>query len=400
MADKVRVAHVIPRYYPIFGGAETQCRLLVQHLRTANNLEVPFLLTGRVERGYAEQEQIDEVCVYRLGVPGIGKWQWYCFYLAASWFLMRRRGEFDVIHCHATSTMGFSMTVTGALLRKPVVLKLSTNGELLGDPVNSTGIRARIKSRLRTAMAGYLARRARIVALNRQGASEVEAAAPGRSVTIPNGIDRNQYHPLDPSARTALRAASGFSERDIVLLFVGRFVARKGIDVLLSAFERLKSDTRLNLVHLCLAGGGELQTDAINVLEAADTRSVNSRIHILAPKIPAVEYYQMADVFVFPSQREGLPNVVLEALAIGLPCILSDIDPHVELKETNPEADIRLFRSGDAEHLACTVQAAFESIDLPVATGPQVVCLAETYRIERVAHEYGRLYRTMLLANQ
>ena len=50
MARKIRVAQVIPRYFPIFGGAETQCRLLVHHLLATGEVEIPFLVTGRVER--------------------------------------------------------------------------------------------------------------------------------------------------------------------------------------------------------------------------------------------------------------------------------------------------------------------------------------------------------------
>ena len=390
MEGKIRAAHVIPRYFPIFGGAETQCRLLIRHLLATGEVEIPFVVTGRVERQNARTERIDDVIVHRLGFEGVGRWQWYWFYLASSWFLIRHRRDFDVIHCHATSVIGLAMTITGWLMRKRVILKLSTNGELLvgtGEMTRAYRLR-RLRSTLRQMMARYLVRNSTIVSLNREGAKEVIAAGAGQGVTIPNGVDLKEYRPLEVAARSALRAAHGFGPDDVILLFVGRFVARKGIPVLLDAFNLLESDPRSERLHLCLAGGGKLQEDAVENLVGSNPRGMQRQIHILPPKIPALEYYQMADLFVFPSQREGLPNVVIEAIAVGLPCILSDIDPHVELLETNPQADVRLFATDDAEHLASVIRAVLNSREVrrlePIRSALPLDCLRDKTRGARI----------------
>jgi glycosyltransferase involved in cell wall biosynthesis len=396
MADKIRVAHVIPRYFPVFGGAETQCRLLVRHLLATGEVEIPFLVTGRIELRNARIEQIDDVKVYRLGSAGVGRWQWYWFYIVSSWFLIRHRKDYDIIHCHATSVMGLAMTITGKLARKPVILKLSSNGELLvevGEMGGKSSLRG-LRSVLRKWLASFLATHATIVALNREGGREVEAAFAGRSIVIPNGVDDNQFRPLDPKTRQELRSSYGFCAEDSVLLFVGRFVAEKGINTLLEAFNQLASKSGFENVHLCLAGGGRLQENAVAGLVDTDVNR-QRRIHVLPPKIPAVEYYQMADLFVSPSQREGLPNVVLEALAVGLPCVLSDIDPHIELMETNPKASIRLFSTDSVELLYGTLRSAFDLDSCRIPSRLDESSLASIYRIENVTCRYLGLYSSV-----
>lgn len=115
-----------------------------------------------------------------------------------------------------------------------------------------------------------------------------------------------------------------------VFLFVGRLVGDKGINELVEAFSQLNKDypgTRLMLV-----GRYEDELDPIKD-ESKDIIKNSPAILELGPKYEdeLVAYYAAADCFVFPSYREGFPNTVLEAGAMGLPSIVTDINGSREI---------------------------------------------------------------------
>lgn len=396
----MRVVMVIPRYFPIFGGAENQCRLLIARLLASGQAAVPYVVTTRMETGLARAETIDGVAVRRLGVPGSEAWKSYYYYLCMMVFLLLRRRQFDVIHCHATSVAGFAATLLGRIIRRPVVLKLSSNGEFVqgfgAEKAGATPWRVRLRARLQAALARFSAAHARfIVALNREGLTELTGAGTRSPVVIPNGIDPRSFPALPAEERRALRARFGFSDKDTVLLFTGRFVASKGIDTLLAACtQMMKNGEMTSNVHLCLAGSGKLQNDdSVEALLTGARAALGERIHCLPPQTPVTPYLQMADAFVFPSRREGMPNAVLEALAVGLPCIASDIEPHRELREQNPRAAMHLFRSGDADALRA-VLGRFLRERVVGATEPVAAnTVSDAFHITRVAARYAALYR-------
>jgi len=381
-----RVAVVIPRYYPIFGGAENQARVLSRALRATGAVEIPFILTKRVLSAHPRQESIDGVLVRRIGIPGNQVWNWYVWYVHAAFFLLMRQREYDLIHCHATSVIGFLVALAAGLVRKPAILKISSNGELF----KGTGVlvkqswRRRVLNRLRSAMARQIGRRAVLVALNREGLDEARRTGTANALMIPNGIDKRDYQPLPADERRRLRAELGFRDEHRVLLFVGRFTAGKGLDVLLSAFEAARK-FEPNL-RLCIVGSGDLQAESV------DPRGLtpSELVHVFPPRIPPADFYRAADLFVSPSRREGMPNVVLEALAAGLPCALSDIAPHRELQEENPEASIGLFRDGDAADLAREIRC-----DAEAPRRSERSTLADRFDIAAVALSYVNLYRAI-----
>ena len=364
-----------------------------------DEVRIPFLVTKRISKELSKIDSLDGIKIHRLGFPGINRWSEYFFYFMACLFLLRQRNSFDLIHCHATSVIGFMMTMLGRILRKPVVLKLSSNGELLReswfDRSKQTLLR-RVLSKLHRIMAKVTVKQSYIVILNKEGLQEVEKAGSKNNIIIPNGIDVTEYAPLSFLERQELRKKYGFGNEAKIMLFLGRFVYVKGIDILLSAFKEMKNDFKFQNVHLCLVGSGVLQLESLDDHIKKQCEQNKGRIHILQPKIPPVEYYQMADIFVLPSRREGLPNVVLEALGTGLPCILSDIDPHLELKNKNPDAPIKFFKSGDPISLANAMRACLDSIGSDFSTKNRMSYLSHNFNIENICFAYINLYKKLL----
>ena len=106
--------------------------------------------------------------------------------------------------------------------------------------------------------------------------------------------------------------------------FVGRLVGDKGINELTSAFEKLKQDG-YEEIRLLLVGPQEEKLDPLK-LETIDIMNNDNDIILCGKQTDVRAYYAASDAFVFPSYREGFPNTVLEAGAMGLPAIVTDIN--------------------------------------------------------------------------
>ena len=118
--------------------------------------------------------------------------------------------------------------------------------------------------------------------------------------------------------------------KTFTFLFVGRIVRDKGMNELMAAFDKLSK--KYAQARLVLVGRYENSLDPISQ-EARDIITRNPNIDAVGPKYgdDLLAYYATADCFVFPSYREGFPNTVIEAGAMGLPCIVTDINGSREI---------------------------------------------------------------------
>jgi glycosyltransferase involved in cell wall biosynthesis len=126
---------------------------------------------------------------------------------------------------------------------------------------------------------------------------------------VANGVDTGLFRPADEAARRALRSELGAAERPL-LLFVGRFVEKKGLHVLHSLVRELPQARWL------FAGWGPLDPERWRLSHVAVRRQVSQ------PALAAL--YQAADLLILPSVGEGFPLVVQEAMASGTPALVSE----------------------------------------------------------------------------
>jgi glycosyltransferase involved in cell wall biosynthesis len=140
-----------------------------------------------------------------------------------------------------------------------------------------------------------------------------------------NGIDVGYFNPelFTVSQSLALRQQLQIGPSDFVFVFVGRLVSDKGINEMVSAFER--HQTQHPLSKLLLVGDYEADLDPLlpNTLQAIQT---NDAIITTGFQADVRPYLDLSNALVFPSYREGFPNVVMQAGAMGLPCIVTDIN--------------------------------------------------------------------------
>jgi len=149
---------------------------------------------------------------------------------------------------------------------------------------------------------------------------------------VQNGVDTDKYYKADKEQKINLRANIGLSKDAIIFVTTGDLISRKNNKTVVSAFNII-ADKFSNLdLRLCFVGDGYEK----NMLEKLTV--TNNKILFLGKKPNVTEYLQSSDFFISASIAEGLPNSVIEALACGLPCILSDIEPHKEILSLNSNA--------------------------------------------------------------
>lgn len=140
-----------------------------------------------------------------------------------------------------------------------------------------------------------------------------------------NGIATSYFNPdlFTLEQKAALRTSVGIDEADFVFIFVGRLVKDKGINELISAFNKL--DQEKTNVKLLLVGAYETDLDPLQNETIATIGSVSSIITV-GYQNDVRPYFAISNALVFPSYREGFPNVVLQAGAMQLPAIVTDIN--------------------------------------------------------------------------
>ncbi|HRT45554.1 MAG TPA: glycosyltransferase family 4 protein [Desulfomonilia bacterium] len=173
---------------------------------------------------------------------------------------------------------------------------------------------------------------------------------PGRVHYTPNGVDTSLFHPRDKSA---CREMLGLNSSGRIVLFVGKFRPVKGIRYLLEALHILARQGKLDF-DTALIGSGPEERDYRGIVEA---RGLSRRVLFAGNRShrEVALWMGASDLFCLPSLKEGMPNVVLEALAGGLPVAASRVGAIPELiKEhsgilvppADPEALARAVRAG------------------------------------------------------
>ena len=144
-----------------------------------------------------------------------------------------------------------------------------------------------------------------------------------------NGIDTTFFSPdqVTELERVTLREKLNIQPDDFVFVFVGRIVSDKGINELIKAFSQLQAveNNEPAGIKLLLVGGLENDLDPLNPETLAEINQ-NKDIISVGFQQDVRSFFAIADALIFPSYREGFPNVVMQAGAMGLPSIVSDIN--------------------------------------------------------------------------
>jgi glycosyltransferase involved in cell wall biosynthesis len=161
----------------------------------------------------------------------------------------------------------------------------------------------------------------RLVAVDQRTKEYYEKRQPAlkdKITMIPVGIDTDVFKPMD---KEKMRKKYGFHQEERIILYIGRFSIEKGLDLLLKAFNKV--DFKIPNCRLVLVGKGSETNKLKDIIGAQKINNITFMDPVLHEKIP--EIMNCADVFTLTSSYEGMPTVVLEALACGVPVVATDV---------------------------------------------------------------------------
>lgn len=160
-----------------------------------------------------------------------------------------------------------------------------------------------------------------------------------------NGIDIEYFNPenVNHEEKQNLKNVLNLSEKDFVFIYVGRLVKDKGLNELVQAFSKIKDEN----VKLLLVGPFENELDPLKPETISEIKD-NPNIVSVGYQKDVRKYYAISNVLVFPSYREGFPNVVLQAGAMQLPSIVTNINGSNEIITHNKNGLIIPVQNSDA----------------------------------------------------
>ena len=380
--EPIRVLSLIPTFWPRQGGAQMVLASIAQGL--ARRVETTVLTRGYA--GCPDRQHYDHLCVHRYRSPAPNRWKDYatgnhhvsvpakayvglCDAVASVPLLARLARHADVVHLHFPLPLGLSVLALSRLQRRPLVVTVHGNADIYELPPMFAPLTRAVLKRADVT-----------VSVSFDLAKHLSDRLGVHAVTVPNGVDTEILRPI-PRGPTD----------KVTLVSISRLVPRKNIHVLIEAVQALArmGEHRLELV---IAGAGPSQAEVARLA----AKSPVTRFVGFIDEESKRELIAGADAFVQLSVREGLSIATLEALACGVPCIVSDL-PGVREPIIPGETG---YLVSDPENVDCVVgvlRRVLQERDKLGPMRPAARRLAEErYSTSVMAEEYYRIYRRVV----
>ena len=206
-----------------------------------------------------------------------------------------------------------------------------------------------------------LRRAARVVTVSQVFAGQLtrRGVEPERISVLHNSIDPGYAAAVSERDVSELRARLGITDRDKVILSVGRLSREKGHTDLVKALKYLVDQPSQVNAKLVIVGDGP---ERPRIERTAAALGIQDRIILAGHAGDARPYFALADVFALPSHSEGSPNVLLEAMAAGVPVVATNVGGVPEIVTHNVSA--LLVRPHDPQSIAASIGLALADLEL------------------------------------
>jgi UDP-glucose:(heptosyl)LPS alpha-1,3-glucosyltransferase len=359
----VKVAIVRQRYNP-YGGAE---RIVARALPALERAGIEAALISRKQQGWGARRFL-RVDPFHAG----NLWRDWSFARAArkAW----RREHFDVVQSHERIPGCDVYRAGDGVHRRWLELRRAAAG-----PMERLSIALNPYHRYVCNAEKHMFEHPRLRAVicnSRMVRDEIQRGfriAPEKLHVIYNGVDLEHFHPrLRETLRGPARAEIGCTPRDTVFVFVGSGFSRKGLDAAIEAASR-------GAYWLVVVGKDNY------------TRAVPDRVKLLGGREDVRPYYAAADCFILPSRYDPFPNTVLEAMAMGLPAIVSTRCGAAEVIE--PGVNGWTCEPDDVPGIARLMQEAERAAGARMGLAARAT--AERFGIDAMARQLVALYASL-----
>lgn len=327
-------------------------------------------------------------------------------------FKWKRGKNPDLFHCHALSPF-VEQTLQFAQRRAiPTLVKITTEGEVssLKKKIQerqsflswmamlfTKSPFAKKKAALENCLFGkhrwrYYSHVDRYISINPNIHRELERFPLEKNtiVSIPNGVDPGRFKPILEEEKRAVKKELGLEVDQNYIVMAARFIERKRFPDLIFAWNQIASHYPQ---HTLLLIGEGLERPSCEQL-VKDLR-LSSRVIFTGVRAQMEKYLQAASLFVFTSRLEGLPNVILEAMASSLPIIATSIAGIQEIIEA-PKQGI-LYPPGDREALLRSLRDCLDHPEEGKRRGRAArEKILENYALEKIAPRFISLYEEIV----
>ncbi len=208
-----------------------------------------------------------------------------------------------------------------------------------------------------------------------------------KMIVIPNGVDVERFANASAVPRESLPDCD---DENQIALFVGRLDQQKGVFDLLTVADKLRE--QFPLLKWLLAGDGPLKPEMETRIK---NMNLQDRVHLLGRRSDIAELMQTADLFVFPSRWEGMPNVILEAMAARLAIVSCNVEGIDELL-TDQQSGI-IIPGGDTSAMSNAVATLAQNAELRTNYAESAFRKVNNhFGWEQTVLQYQRLYESLL----
>lgn len=313
--------------------------------------------------------------------------------LASVWEMVRilRREKFDLIHLHTPKAVLVG-TIAGVLAGVPHIWRTIHGFYFTRD--TSVGVNLFFVNMER------VVNRIHGVVFSQNGEDIPTAQEKGIRraediILLGNGIDLTRFDPgeVDRAQTAALRAEYGIEDGDIVAGFVGRLVIQKGMREFMAAFEKI-ADAHPRLKLLLVGSVDHDKPDGVPPERHLPERLLG-RVIQTGWQTEVERFYPLMDFFVLPSYREGFPRTPMEASALGIPTVATDIRGCREA--VKPGVNGILVKDRDPDSLAegLARMAGDHDLRAKLGAGGRELALQEFNEVDKfetIYREYARVF--------
>lgn len=292
-----------------------------------------------------------------------------------------RARQIEVLHAHQYTPF-FYASLARLLAFRPVRLILTEHGRHYPDVASPL---RRAANRL---VLDYLADAVNAVcAFSGRSLSRVDGFCGRRIAVIQNGIEHERYHPAWD--RAGLRRSLGLNPERLYVATIARFHPVKDHATLLRAMQSVC--TKRADVDLLLVGDGDLRAA---VQQQVRSSGLDDRVHFFGVRRDIPDILRAADVFALTSLSEAASLTLLEAMASGLPVVVTDVGGNPEI--VRRDQDGVLVPRGDAAAVAAGILRVLEDPKAAAAMGASGRArVLQHYQLQQTVEHYWDLYRQL-----
>lgn len=389
---KPKILMLLLEYHPIFTGHGIYLQNLIKRIK---NLDCEVsVLTGNYYR-LPTYEIIDGIEIFRFNFSQKEPLWEIKLSLRVMIFLLKNLRCFDILHIHGHLDIYGLLTLFSKIFRKHIITQMVLLGT--DDPLSLSKAYKFMKIRFL-----ILSLMDRFLCISKAiGKSYYQAGLPMKKLKyIPQGVDIEKFYPPKQAEKQQLKKKLGLSDFNKIIIFVGTIIKRKGVDLLINSWvlaQEYHPDALLLLVGLDKFGKKNVNKNELDsfVDKIKGIINKNKSNVLFTGRVNNVEeYLKCADILVLPSRKEGFGNVILEAMACGLPAIVTYMDG-VSSETVLP--GYNGFIVHNERELSDIIHNLLADISLAKKLGKNArSSVLKRFALEDIAKQYVEVYRSLI----